>query len=319
MSTKHVGIEEYLADIRFHQCFHVDKRRVTYSDIGSQNDNAHVLLFCGAMLGGRYSSLRLDDQAREQGVRILCIDRPGFGGSDNVNLSLRMETWLQTVPALMHHLHIVHISLASHSAGTLYLFHTILHLPHILYPQNPYIALLGPWVHPKHSRVAMLSLCSFFPDSWVGNWHRAQKAIVRPLMWSTGIFAKKTESKLTKRELEKKALVAKAFEYIMAEDLDGAGQEALLCLKRGVGWGSWEEYEEICGQLRGPKITMDVFYAELDMMIGDRGAAWFDDMWEREGAEAVLDFHSMTVPGTSHESIVEAEVVWKRIFQRISK
>lgn len=66
-----------------------------------------------------------------------------MGNSTDVPLAQRMSTWIETVPRLLAHLDIQHVSLASHSAGTMYLFNTLYHCRDILYPEKPMATVLG--------------------------------------------------------------------------------------------------------------------------------------------------------------------------------
>lgn len=99
---------EYLADIRLHRSFtftpnsetgRTSSLRITFSDLGHQNvedpaDEA-VILFCGGMFGSRYVGAgSVDSLAREHGIRLICVDRFGMGGSQNVGLEVRVQTWL---------------------------------------------------------------------------------------------------------------------------------------------------------------------------------------------------------------------------------
>ena len=69
--------------------------------------------------------------------------RPGMGGSTPVPLKIRMKVWLETVPALLRKLGVEHVSLFSHSAGTMYALNTLVHHRSILDPKAPYMAFLG--------------------------------------------------------------------------------------------------------------------------------------------------------------------------------
>lgn len=95
-------------------------------------------------MGGRYSLLRLHFIATRLKIRILTIDRPGLGGSTAVPLRSRLATWLATVSALLAHLRVPYVSLASHSGGALYLISTILSYRGLLHPRNPHIVFLAP-------------------------------------------------------------------------------------------------------------------------------------------------------------------------------
>lgn len=69
--------------------------------------------------------------------------RPGMGGSTSVPLKVRVQVWLETVPALLEKVEVEHVSIVSHSAGTMYALNTLYHLREILDPNAPYIGLVG--------------------------------------------------------------------------------------------------------------------------------------------------------------------------------
>jgi hypothetical protein len=66
-----------------------------------------------------------------------------MGASTNVPLAQRLAIWLELVPCILEHLGIDHVSLVSHSAGTIYLLNTLFHYRSILHPDRPFAALLG--------------------------------------------------------------------------------------------------------------------------------------------------------------------------------
>lgn len=69
--------------------------------------------------------------------------RPALGGSMPVKGEQRLSVWLETVPFLLEHLGMKHVSIMSHSAGTIYTLNTISRLRGILDPKMPYVAMLG--------------------------------------------------------------------------------------------------------------------------------------------------------------------------------
>lgn len=140
---------EMLCADHLHRCIWLpateqhERLRVTYSLTSNFADaQLPVVLFCGPLFGSRYVSIVFDHLATTTGVRVICVDRPGMGGSTRIPLKLRIRVWLETVPALLERLQVQHVSLMSHSAGTLYALNTLHHLPHILDPKAPYIAFL---------------------------------------------------------------------------------------------------------------------------------------------------------------------------------
>ena len=83
-----------------------------------------------------------DHLAKLKGVRAICFDRPGMGGSTPVPSAVRMRVWLEAVPALLKNLNVQHVSLLCHSAGTIYGLNTLYYLRDILDPERPYVALI---------------------------------------------------------------------------------------------------------------------------------------------------------------------------------
>lgn len=66
-----------------------------------------------------------------------------MGGSTQIPARIRIETWLEIVPALLKHLDVKHVSLMCHSAGTMYCMNTLARLRGILDPEKPYVAFVG--------------------------------------------------------------------------------------------------------------------------------------------------------------------------------
>jgi len=71
-----------------------------------------------------------------------------MGHSTEVALSLRLSTWIRTVPLLLEHLDIKHVALVSHSAGTIYLLNTLHYHRDVLHPDRPFVALFGTLKRP---------------------------------------------------------------------------------------------------------------------------------------------------------------------------
>ena len=124
--------------------------------------------------------------AQKLGIRILAVDRPGLGGTPNVDLECRIQTWLEIVPALLSHLKLQHVALVSHSAGTIYLINTLLHLRHVLHPSQPYVAMVAPWVHHSNSSSLLMSLTNMAPCSTIGNFHSLSSFLMTSIMPSVG-------------------------------------------------------------------------------------------------------------------------------------
>lgn len=292
MSIRDPGLElkgaclEYLADNRFHQSFilppsKVTNRqtwtKVTYCDVGCRvksdgSINKAAILFCGGMFAGRWLGSLLDVAAQKLGVRLLSVDRPGLGGTPAVDLEHRVQTWLEIVPALLKHLRLRHVALVCHSAGTIYLFNTVLHLRSILHPKRPYIGIVAPWIHHSDTSSPLISLLNIAPQSCIGNFHHLTRFMlttvmpsVGPMFTFSGSVAAKIGSSLPSAtrqpdattlvmqpgtatadevSLERETITELRIKYVTAEDISGGSQEALLCLKRPRNyWGFWSNFD----------------------------------------------------------------------------
>lgn len=118
-------------------------------------------------------------------------------------------------------------------------------------------------------------------------------------------------------------------ERVFKEGVKGISGDAVVFLQKveGMkGWGDWGDYDKLIPQLveglraEGVMLSVDVFYAEKDDLIGAReskGPAWFDKCW-KEGAGEVVQFQSRTVKGADHDSVwnLKGDVV-QEIFEKI--
>ncbi|OBT91390.1 hypothetical protein VE01_10626, partial [Pseudogymnoascus verrucosus] len=160
----------YVCASRMHRSFTIPGTetrkplKVTYAIAGLENDDAPTVVFISGMYGMRWVALLWHAVALRVGVRLVCVDRPSFGGSTPVPLSERIDTWLLTLPALVEHLHCTHIVPLAASAGTIYLLSTLSTHPHLLPPTSPYAAILTPWVHPRDSGAGLMS---FVASDWM--------------------------------------------------------------------------------------------------------------------------------------------------------
>ena len=299
-----------------------------------------ALLWCGGQFGGRYQSFAYDELAERHKVRFLAMDRPGIGGTQIVPLEQRIATWLDMVPALLEHIGIKHIHLASHSAGTIFVFSTILHLRHLLHPVQPYIALFGPWVPPSITGKWTMATVGKLPDSWIGKWHhvaRFMNSSVAPVITASGMAITKasrgsitsmSESKAIatdashsdhEEKLWQKASESVITHYIFSEEIEGSSHEALLCLQKShVKWGTWHTMDnaiyriaanekvchDICKDQEGQRLRIRIFFAEDDEMVGKAGQEYLENCFANVKDKEYLDFHSEVVPGTDHNEVL---------------
>ncbi|KAI0203181.1 hypothetical protein F4808DRAFT_54893 [Astrocystis sublimbata] len=347
-----------LDDERFNQSFTlpVDTNRpqelkVTYADFGHRN-NEHVLLFCGPLLGSRYVLATKDKLARRLGVRIISPDRPGFGGTTDAEPADRIRVWLEIVPALLQHLGIEQVSIFGYSAGAVYAMNVLLHLRHLLHPTRPYVALCAPWVHTSHTGVAMLGIAGLLPNALVGSYGRlvsfAHSSLGMAFRFSdmmgsvpslslggsgSGFLAPGADADDVALE---ESLLPELISKFREDELRGLGKDAIMLLKREENpgcWGTWKDYDTLVpllAQAERPLHTdgsgamtplkVDVFFAEADNMIGiTAGPAWFDDCWKPAQRGEFIDYSSVTIPKTTHDTMLDLRYgVVERILQAMS-
>ena len=240
--------------------------RITYSDLGYHSPSASkssidesnevvdsdpcVVLFIAGLLGGRYVLCRSAGIARRLKVRLITIDRPGLGGTTPAPIEQRLAVQLAAVPALLSHLGIKHVTLASHSGGAPYLLATLLAHRGLLHPKRPHIVMLAPWVHPKDSGTLLLRLAAALPSQAIGRFHSCAKIINNTLSFSSGLnqgLSRKPTTIAVSRTgasderqdggkaLENAVLSEMdnlAAKYIFAENMEGSSDDAILFLRR---------------------------------------------------------------------------------------
>ncbi|KZL65040.1 interferon-induced gtp-binding protein mx2 [Colletotrichum incanum] len=290
---------KFLNDGRFNQTFTLpagpnrpDPFQVTYSDYGYRDlenpEREHVLLFCGPLMSSRHLHIAKDALAKKHRVRIINPDRPGFGGTTSVPAADRVRVWLEIVPALLRHLGIRHVSVASHSAGTIYALNTLLYLRRILSPTRPYVALITPWVHPSRSGVSLMRAAGGLPEAVLGQFHTVAGFFQRNLAPVTGLSSaavsgmmpgfRAVSGLLPALQTSPTPPVAEAsasrrmarfeeeiwqqiIKKVYAENVQGLSEEAILLLKRAEHpecWGAWGDHDRFVTLLAEGEGNLDV-------------------------------------------------------------
>ncbi|RAL66229.1 hypothetical protein DID88_005901 [Monilinia fructigena] len=349
LTSSQIEARDRLAPIKFHQIFTVpatanhSELKVSYAIAGPFDENAQTILFVAGMLAVRWLAVFFDHVAMEEGVRILLIDRPGFGGSTQVPLRDRISIYLETIPLLLEHLNIKHVSLASHSAGTIYALNIITRLPHIICPSRPRMTLLSPWVHQDLSSTTFLQIASILPDSVLNHWSPVVNFIVNnatpTIASSGGAFAAFRSSffapgitAATQREAAeqnyregygvsietKKEMESLLLKWAFLEDTQGINDEARLCLKKteDCSWGACEDYQEMVKSLvemwtqrvegnQSAILEVKIQLAEEDMMIGEKGKEYFRKCWTNENWIAGIKATCEQLEGTDHGTVLD--------------
>ncbi|KAI9739349.1 MAG: hypothetical protein M1834_007562 [Cirrosporium novae-zelandiae] len=328
--------------------FLTDPLRVSYSLAGSL-DSPRTLFIIPGMYGSRYLNTVYDRLAQEHKIRLLCLDRPGLGGSAAVPLAQRIPAWLEIVQRIFNYHGIRHVSILSHCAGTIYLLNFLIHLRHYLDPERPSVTLFSPWVHYDHSGVGFLRLAGMLPENFVGKFDSINRFVLRninpALQFSAGpISASMTGARpalpsdearaytaADKEEREyKETLSALVMDNLFAESTLGANDEALLCLKAREGlWNAFEDEDDAILKIAKQEqkrqqeghveLEVRVFFPEKDVLCSHKGQGWFDSCWREEEVRKYLDYRSEWVAGADHDSVVDLEKgVVQRVFKGVS-
>lgn len=76
-----------------------DPLKVSFADVGaipspSEGIDPPVLLIASPLMAGRLHMARIGEKAKTYGVRVICIDKAGTGGSDPVPINQKTSVWL---------------------------------------------------------------------------------------------------------------------------------------------------------------------------------------------------------------------------------
>ncbi|KAF5027127.1 hypothetical protein F66182_753 [Fusarium sp. NRRL 66182] len=332
--------ETFLQDLRFNQHFQLPadpsddhpSLRVKYADYGYRNqtkpEDENVLLFFAPMCASRMIHVGKDELAKKYRVRIIVVDRPGFGGTEPVKLENRAFLCRKITLALLRHLQVRYVSVACHSGGTIYALDMILHHPEILHPNRSYMAIGAPWILPSHSGLWSMSLAQALPVSMMV---QADKFIgfisgtLGPVLATSSGFSQILGTPAqpdTPRSGEndadatfEEALESILFKFVYAESIEGFSDESLFLMQKvgGIaGWGDWLDYDDLVPKLvealkrAGRKLTIDVFFAKEDNMIGaagSQGPKWLDSCWEKDEVKEVITYNTQVINGANHNTI----------------
>ncbi|KAK6379877.1 hypothetical protein LTS17_005951 [Exophiala oligosperma] len=250
--------------------------RVTYSTTTNfDNVSLPVIFFIPPMFGCRWNALHFNKLANDSGVRVIFVDRPGFGGSTPVTLDIRVAVWLETVPVLLHQLGVEHVSIVTHSAGTIYTLNTLIRYRDILDPKMPYVAFMAPFVPKAYSGATVPSLASKLPtnalDTWAGINSFVNNKIMPSVSWSGGlisplsnVFSSSAGTEVPGAEASNSTTLVEQYgfdkdtakviqkfatKWQFAEPNEGGNEEAKLCLQK-CDDAAWVEAADYSGCIR---------------------------------------------------------------------
>ncbi len=100
-------------------CFTLpDGRKLCYQEYGAANGSP--VIYCHSILGCRLENFFDQvDIAKQQGLRLIIIDRPGFGGSDYAE-GYSFVKWSEDLQALLDHLQLEQVEIVGYATGGVY-------------------------------------------------------------------------------------------------------------------------------------------------------------------------------------------------------
>ncbi|KAJ6443520.1 alpha/beta hydrolase fold family protein [Purpureocillium lavendulum] len=334
------SLDDFLRDPRFRRTFALppDAARgrpetinVTYADYGYHDEQSpgdeEVFLFFAPLVGSRMWHVAKDDLAKRHKVRIVNLDRPGVGGTDEIPAERRMAVWRDVVMALLAHLGIRHVALGCQSGGTVHALDLLLHHPEVLHPTRPYLAIGAPWILPSHSGVTTMTITQALPRALLAQAGTAATLVNKLAPIASASFGASQalynlvrgqpspDTELDADALFEQKLQWKLSDLVLSEGIDGMSQETILLMQRTAdkaGWDSWGDYDGLAPRLTETlraadrQLAMDVYFAETDGMVGDagsKGPRWFEDCWKGEEAKGAIQYTSSVVAGAEHDTI----------------
>ncbi|KAI6872030.1 alpha/beta-hydrolase [Hortaea werneckii] len=124
----------------------VTGRVISFSEVGDPEGAA--VFVCVGMGLTRFVTAFYDELATTLNLRLITVDRPGVGASEQYPPGDRSGplNWPDDILAICQHLDITKFSLLAHSAGAIYALATALTLPHMIRGK---VHLLAPWIPPS--------------------------------------------------------------------------------------------------------------------------------------------------------------------------
>jgi len=141
LSDNKIFVESILRDSRLNKKVLLDCGiTLGYADVGPEN-GFPVLMFMGVD-SHRYLIKMFEGNANAHQLRLISIDRPGRGLTDNVNISeCRISMWPGIIEDFTRKLQIQRFALVGHSLGAVYALYT----GHLLKQSVVGIYLVAPW------------------------------------------------------------------------------------------------------------------------------------------------------------------------------
>ena len=279
---------------RFTQTFRVpaaalppghDGFQLQYADVGYRKDPARpedesVLLYFVPLGASRLASIAKDDLARSQRVRIISVDKPGSGGTTALAAAADLlPVFCDAIAALLRHLGIRSVSVASHCTGAIYALHFLLHHTEFLssVPGQSCVFFGTPWIQVRRGTPFRTRVFQCMPQ-WVCRL-RYRRAVRDKLRWALPAPQMRSALYIDHRHFDEQVASMITRRDFVEDGLGGLFQEVQLALlrkpfSRRRGWADWGNADTLVPRLaqklrdEGKTLRVYTLYAEEDGIIG---------------------------------------------------
>lgn len=120
-------------------------RVVAWHEYGCLDNPRTTVLYCHGTPGSGYEAVFFDEAARQLGIRIIALDRPGLGASDTVD-SRTVDSWVsEDVATVLQHLGLERVSVLGFSGGSPHAMGIASRMPAVV----ERLILLAPFTHHR--------------------------------------------------------------------------------------------------------------------------------------------------------------------------
>ncbi|KAG5999464.1 hypothetical protein E4U43_002060 [Claviceps pusilla] len=232
---------------------------------------------------------------------------------------------VEAVVALLKHLGIRHVSVGTHSGGTVYALDLLLHHPEILHPDRPYIGIGAPWICPDRSGCRLMAITQSLPRAMIEQTDKLASLVSTfavPITSAGSGLADIVCSFATAPPVDpevafEEVLRPRNMKFVYSGAVHGLSQDAVLLMRRGgsqSGWSDWGDYDELIPRLaeklraENQRLKVELFLGQTDFMIGNpcsKGPEWFKTCWEEATQQdnSSIEFSSKVVGGADHDTV----------------
>lgn len=237
-------------------------RVIAWHEFGCSANPRGTVLYCHGTPGSGYEALFFDEAARELGIRIVALDRPGLGASDAVDYRT-VSGWVEDdVAAVVKHLGIEKASVIGFSGGSPHAMGIAARMPELV----DRLVLLAPFTHhslwssrlghaltPLRVHASHLTM-SWFPKTLIDLLAQGVGAVAG----SRSVFAEALSRRVQGRSAAYRMAVA--HDYALQFKVAGGVQDEYAIQND---WGFSEDTV---------KVPTDVWVAGRDLAVNPAGA-----------------------------------------------